>query len=143
MQNLILLLLFPLFSFSQLDYNKYVTSNHIEKMTWNSEKNHYQVNDQMYRRYVIYPESDQYSFNFNYGESEGIFEWEFMGKDELNMDKYINSNGEKIIINYDEKEIWIFLNYDKEINRYTNIKVLSNIDFHLKKGEYIPQTKRN
>ena len=38
MQNLILLLLFPLFSFSQLDYNKYVTSNHIEKMTWNSEK---------------------------------------------------------------------------------------------------------
>ena len=79
MQNLILLLLFPLFSFSQLDYNKYVTSNHIEKMTWNSEKNHYQVNDQMYRRYVIYPESDQYSFNFNYGES-GIFEWEFMGK---------------------------------------------------------------
>ncbi len=66
-----------------------------------------------------------------------------MGKDELNMDKYINSNGEKIIINYDEKEIWIFLNYDKDINRYTNIKVLSNIDFHLKKGEYIPQTKRN
>ena len=33
------------------------------------------------------------------------------GKDELNMDKYINSNGEKIIINYDEKEIWIFFKF--------------------------------
>ena len=64
-----------------------------------------------------------------------------MGKDELNMDKYINSNGEKIIINYDEKEIWIFSNYDEKINKYNNIEVLSNIQFHLKKGEYIPQTK--
>tara|TARA_B100001564_G_C20320447_1_gene525518 strand:+ start:159 stop:590 length:432 start_codon:yes stop_codon:yes gene_type:complete len=143
MQKLIIILLFPMFSFSQFDYNEYVTSNYIEKMTWDTKQNYYQVDDQMYRRYVLYPEIDHCSYIFNYGESEGIFDWEFMGKDHLNMDKYINTNGEKIIVNDDEKEIWIFSNFDKEINRYRNIKVLSNIEFHLKKGEYIPQTKRN
>ena len=141
MQNFIILILFPILSFSQLDYNKYITSNYVEKMFWNSENNHYQINEQMYRRCVVHPENQHYSYNFNYGESEGLIEWEFMGKDELNMDKYINSNGEKIIINYDEKEIWIFSNYDEKINKYNNIEVLSNIQFHLKKGEYIPQTK--
>ena len=143
MQKLIIILLFPMFSFSQFDYNEYVTSNYIEKMKWDTNQNYYQVDGQMYRRYVLYPEIDHYSYIFNYGESEGRFDWEFMGKDDLNMDKYINSNGEKIIVNYDEKEIWIFSNFDKQINRYKNIKVLSNIEFHLKKGEYIPQTKRN
>ena len=143
MQKLIIILLFPMFSFSQFDYNEYVTSNYIEKMKWDTNQNYYQVDDQMYRRYVLYPEIDHYSYIFNYGESEGRFDWEFMGKDDLNMDKYINSNGEKIIVNYDEKEIWIFSNFDKKINKHRNIKVLSNIEFHLKKGEYIPQTKRN
>ena len=33
MQKLIIILLFPMFSFSQFDYNEYVTSNYIEKMT--------------------------------------------------------------------------------------------------------------
>tara|TARA_B100000900_G_C20568598_1_gene712202 strand:+ start:462 stop:893 length:432 start_codon:yes stop_codon:yes gene_type:complete len=143
MQKLIIILLFPMFSFSQFDYNEYVTSNYIEKMKWDTNQNYYNVDDQMYRRYVLYPEIDHYSYVFNYGESEGRFDWEFMGKDDLNMDKYINSNGEKIIVNYDEKEIWIFSNFDEQINRFRDIKVLSNIEFHLKKGEYIPQTKRN
>ena len=105
MQKLIIILLFPMFSFSQFDYNEYVTSNYIEKMKWDTNQNYYQVDGQMYRRYVLYPEIDHYSYIFNYGESEGRFDWEFMGKDDLNMDKYINSNGEKIIVNYDEKEI--------------------------------------
>ena len=143
MQKLIIILLFPMFSFSQFDYNEYVTSNYIEKMKWDTSQNYYHVDDQMYRRYVLYPEIDHYSYIFNYGEAEGRFDWEFMGKDDLNMDKYINSNGEKIIVNYDEKEIWIFSNFDEQINRFRDIKVLSNIEFHLKKGEYIPQTKRN
>ena len=39
----------------------------------------------------------------------------------------------KLLLIMMKKKFGSFSNFDKEINRYTNIKVLSNIDFHLKK----------
>ena len=114
-------------------------SNYIEKMKWDTQ-NYYQVDGQMYRRYVLYPEIDHYSYIFNYGESEGRFDWEFMGKDDLNMTNILTVMVEKLLLIMEKRNL-IFSNFDKQINRYRNIKVLSNIEFHLKRVNTFPKLK--
>ena len=135
-------IIIPLFSFSQLDYNNYIISNYTEELEWNDETNQFEIKDQMFSRVEIFPEKSYYTYKVNYGEIERQVFWEYIGKDELNMDVYFTRLGEKIIFNYDDKEIWVFYDYNKQHNKYKRIKVLSNIKFRIKKSEYIPQTIR-
>ena len=143
MKKLIITIIIPLLSFSQLDYTNYITSNYVEEMEWNSKTNQYDVKEQMFKKVELFPEKKYYSYKINYGQTEQYFYWEFLGKDELNMDVYFNNIGEKIIFDYENNEIWFFSSYNEFIKKFTQIKILSNIKFKIKKGEYIPQTRRN
>ncbi len=135
-------IIIPLLSLGQLDYNNYIMSNYTEELEWNNETNQFDIKDQMFSRVEIFPEKSYYTYKVNYGEIEQRVVWEYFGKDDLDMDVYFSQSGEKIIFNYDDKEIWFFYDYNKQHNKHTRLKVLSNIKFRIKKSEYIPQTIR-
>jgi len=144
-KKLLVLIIIPLFSFGQLDYNNYIFSNYIEELEWNSETNQFDTKNQMFQKVELFPEKYFYNYKVNYGETEQRFSWKYIGKeyivnDELNVDVYLGDSGEKIIFNYDDKEVWFFYDYNKKYDKYTRVKVLSNIKFRIKQSEYIPQT---
>tara|TARA_B100000427_G_C15027550_1_gene385381 strand:- start:13 stop:477 length:465 start_codon:yes stop_codon:yes gene_type:complete len=139
-------IIIPIFSFCQLDYNNYIFSNYIEEFEWNNETHQFDITNQMFQKVEIFPEKSYYNYKVNYGETEQRFSWkyagkEYIGNEDLNVDVY-TSLGKKIIFNYDNKEIWFFYDYNRQYDKYTRLKVLSNIKFRIKKSEYIPQTIR-
>ena len=141
------LIIIPLFSFGQLDYNNYIFSNYIEELEWNNEANQFDTKNQMFQKVELHPEKSYYNYKVNYGETEQRFYWKYFGKEYLvdsvlNVDVYLGDSGEKIIFNYDDKEVWFFYDYNKKQDKYTRVKVLSNIKFRIKKSEYIPQTMK-
>ena len=143
----LVLIIIPLFSFGQLDYNNYIFSNYIEELEWNNEANQFDTKNQMFQKVELHPEKSYYNYKVNYGETEQRFYWKYFGKEYLvdsvlNVDVYLGDSGEKIIFNYDDKEVWFFYDYNKKQDKYTKVKVLSNIKFRIKKSEYIPQTMK-
>ena len=101
----------------------------------------------MFQKVELHPEKSYYNYKVNYGETEQRFYWKYFGKEYLvdsvlNVDVYLGDSGEKIIFNYDDKEVWFFYDYNKKQDKYTRVKVLSNIKFRIKKSEYIPQTMK-
>jgi len=143
-----LFMVFVSYTYAQVDYEKKFISTYIDFATLDYQSEQYYYDEEGGEREIqFFPEESHYILVVDGSTPETIL-WEYLG-DEDSLIIYEDQDGDRIVFNDAEEQIWFYTNYNDETEFYEKLMILSNIDVVQKNrdgdkspGGYIPQTMR-